>query len=132
MIFDDYAHHPTEVMATLETAVIEKHERIVTVFQPHRYSRLASLYKRFGTSFDNTDVLIVTDVFASGEKPIPGVTGKLLVDSLIDGGFKNRIIYLPNLSDVKEYLDEMIQKDDIVLIMGAGDVTRVTEELLKS
>ncbi len=132
LIFDDYAHHPTEVMTTLETAAIEKRKKIITVFQPHRYTRLASLHQRFSTSFDEADVLIITDVFASGEKPVPGVTGKLLIDSLIDSGFKNRIIYIPRLSDIKDYLDEIIEKDDIVLIMGAGDITRVTEELLKS
>jgi len=130
IIFDDYAHHPTEVKVTLETALIEKKERIITIFQPHRYSRLLRLHNRFEQSFSHTDVLIITDVFSSNEKPIPGVTGKLLVDSLLDGGFSKKIVYIPNLVDVRDYLDSIIKKHDIVLVMGAGDITRVTEDLL--
>jgi len=130
-IFDDYAHHPSEIKATLDTAAIEKKKNIITVFQPHRYSRLANLYNRFGDSFKNTDILIITDVFGSNEKPIPGITGRLLVDSLIEDGYSRRLAYIPSLRDVPDYLDTLIQKDDMVIIMGAGDVTRVTDELLK-
>jgi UDP-N-acetylmuramate--alanine ligase len=131
VIFDDYAHHPTEVRVTLETALLEKKGRIITVFQPHRYSRLSTLHDRFKDCFSNTDILIITDVFASDERPIPGVTGKLLVDSLLDEGFPKKVVYIPNLVDVNDFLDSIIKKDDIVLIMGAGDITRVSEELLK-
>jgi len=131
-IFDDYAHHPTEVKATLESAALEKKDRIITVFQPHRYTRLAILHDRFSQSFTHTDILVITDVFGSDEQPIPGVTGKLLVDSLIEDGFNKRIAYIPKLPDVKDYLDANIRKGDIVLLMGAGDITRVTDDLLKN
>lgn len=131
-IFDDYAHHPTEVKATLEAAILEKKERIITVFQPHRYTRLAILHDKFGQSFTCTDILVITDVFGSDEQPMPGVTGKLLVDSLIEEGFNKKIAYIPKLPDVKDYLDENIRKGDIVLLMGAGDITRVTDDLLKN
>jgi len=131
-IFDDYAHHPTEVKATLESAALEKKERIITVFQPHRYTRLAILHDRFSHSFTCTDILVITDVFGSDEQPIPGVTGKLLVDSLIEEGFNKKIAYIPKLTDVKDYLDANIRKGDIVLLMGAGDITRVTDDLLKN
>jgi len=131
-IFDDYAHHPTEVKATLESAALEKKERIITVFQPHRYTRLAILHDKFSQSFTCTDILVITDVFGSDEQPIPGVTGKLLVDSLIEEGFNKKIAYIPKLSDVKDYLDANIRKGDIVLLMGAGDITRVTDDLLKN
>jgi len=131
-IFDDYAHHPTEVKATLESAVLEKKERIITVFQPHRYTRLAILHDKFSQSFTCTDILVITDVFGSDEQPIPGVTGKLLVDSLIEEGFNKKIAYIPKLPDVKDYLDANIRKGDIVLLMGAGDITRVTDDLLKN
>jgi UDP-N-acetylmuramate--alanine ligase len=131
-IFDDYAHHPTEVKATLESAALEKKERIITVFQPHRYTRLAILHDRFSESFTYTDILVITDVFGSDEQPIPGVTGKLLVDSLIEEGFNKKIAYIPKLPDVKDYLDANIRKGDIVLLMGAGDITRVTDDLLKN
>lgn len=132
VIFDDYAHHPTEVKATLEAAALEKKERIITVFQPHRYTRLAILHDRFSQSFTYTDILVITDVFGSDEQPIPGVTGKLLVDSLIEEGFNKKIAYIPKLPDVKDYLDANIRKGDIVLLMGAGDITRVTDDLLKN
>jgi UDP-N-acetylmuramate--alanine ligase len=132
VIFDDYAHHPTEVKATLEAAAIDKRGRIIAVFQPHRYSRLLKLHEEFSRSFDGCDVLIITDVFGSDEVPIPGISGKLLVDSLIGNGFKNKIAYIPLVGDVSCYLNSHLKKDDAVLIMGAGDITRVTDDLLKS
>ncbi len=133
LIFDDYAHHPTEVKATLQTALMEKKNgRIITVFQPHRYTRLLNLHEKFSLCFDNCDILVVSDIFGSDEKPIPGVTGKLLIDSLIENGFKNRLVYIPKLLDIKDFLLENIKENDIVLIMGAGDITQVSEELLKS
>jgi UDP-N-acetylmuramate--alanine ligase len=132
LIFDDYAHHPTEVKATLDAAISEKKDRIITVFQPHRYTRLANLHDRFNDCFNVTDILIITDVFGSDENPIPGVTGKLLVDSLLDGGFQKRLVYIPKLGDVKDYLNDSIRQNDIVFLMGAGDITRVTDELLKN
>jgi UDP-N-acetylmuramate--alanine ligase len=131
VIYDDYAHHPTEIRATLDAAVFEKKERIISVFQPHRYSRLMNMHNKFNDCFNNTDILVITDVFGSGEQPIPGVTGKLLVDSLVEDGFAGRLAYIPKLQDVSDYLSRNIKKDDIVLIMGAGDITRVTEDLLK-
>jgi len=131
MIFDDYAHHPTEVKATLEAATAGKRSRIIVVFQPHRYTRLANLKDKFSGCFDEGDILVVTDVYGSGEQPIPGITGKTLVDSLVDSGFKKRIIYIPKLSDVVEYLELNIKTNDMVLLMGAGDITRVTDEILK-
>jgi UDP-N-acetylmuramate--alanine ligase len=132
VIYDDYAHHPTEIKATLDAAVFEKKGRIISVFQPHRYSRLMNMHNKFNACFKNADILVITDVFGSGEQPIPGVTGKLLVDSLTEDGFAGRLAYIPKLPDVSDYLSRNIKNDDIVLIMGAGDITRVTEDLLKS
>jgi len=131
VIFDDYAHHPSEVKATLEAAAEEKNKRIIMVFQPHRYSRLANLKDKFGSCFNAGDILVITDVYGSGEQPIPGITGKILIDNLIDSGFKNKIIYIPKLQDVTEYLESNMRQNDMVLLMGAGDITRVTDEILK-
>ncbi len=131
VLFDDYAHHPTEVKATLEAAAEEGGKRVIIVFQPHRYSRLANLKDKFNGCFDKGDILIITDVYGSGEQPIPGITGKVLVDSLVDNGFNRKIIYIPKLRDVTEYLELNMRKDDMVLMMGAGDITRVTDEILK-
>ena len=131
LIFDDYAHHPSEVKATLGAAAEEKNKRIIVVFQPHRYSRLASMKDKFNGCFDEGDILIITDVYGSGEQPIPGITGKILIDNLIEGGFKGKIIYIPMLHDVTEYLELNMKQNDLILLMGAGDITRVTDEILK-
>ncbi len=130
-IIDDYAHHPTEIKATLEAA-IKFNKRIVTVFQPHRYSRTKALYKKFQACFNNADILILTDIYSAGEQPIAGITSKLLTDNILENGFLNKIAYIPKLTDIKDYLDNVIKKDDLVLIMGAGDITRVSDELIKS
>ncbi|MHB1377585.1 MAG: UDP-N-acetylmuramate--L-alanine ligase, partial [Candidatus Humimicrobiaceae bacterium] len=130
-IIDDYAHHPTEIKATLEAAS-KFNKRIITVFQPHRYSRIKALYKKFQDCFKSTDILILTDIYSAGEQPIAGVNSKLLTDFLLENGFINKIAYIPKLTDIKEYLDNVIKKDDLVLIMGAGDITRVSDELIKS
>ncbi|MBN2073373.1 MAG: UDP-N-acetylmuramate--L-alanine ligase [Actinobacteria bacterium] len=132
MIFDDYAHHPTEVEATLTAAAGIKKGRVITVFQPHRYTRLAHLLGSFGKCFTESDVLVITDVYGSGEQPIPGITGKLLIDQLMEDGFSNKIIYIPRLKDIAGYLDLNMKSGDIVLMMGAGDITRVTDELLRA
>ena len=132
MVFDDYAHHPSEVKATLEAASEEKMERIITVFQPHRYSRLAHLKNEFSLCFDETDILIITEVYGSGEQPIPGINGKFLIDSLIENGFSGKIAYIPGLLDIAEYLNNKMKQGDIVLLMGAGDITRVSDELFRN
>lgn len=132
LIFDDYAHHPSEVKATLEAASMMGQKRIIAIFQPHRYTRLKNLYQRFGTCFNLCDILIVTDVYGAGEEPIPGVNGKLLIDSLIEAGFSRKLVYIPGLKDITQYLEDNVKENDIVLVMGAGDVTRVTEDFLKS
>ncbi|MFC2144900.1 UDP-N-acetylmuramate--L-alanine ligase [Actinomycetota bacterium] len=132
IVFDDYAHHPSEVMATLRAASEEKMQRIITVFQPHRYSRLAHLKNEFSLCFDETDILIITEVYGSGEQPIPGINGKVLIDSLIENGFSGKIAYIPGLSDITEYLNNKMRQGDIVLLMGAGDITRVSDELFRN
>ena len=93
---------------------------------------MANLKSKFNRCFNLSDLLIITDVYSSGEQPIPGITGKILVDNIIDSGFKNKIVYIPKLQDITEYLELNMKKNDIVLLMGAGDITRVTEEILKS
>lgn len=132
IVFDDYAHHPSEVRATLEAASEEKMQRIITVFQPHRYSRLAHLKNEFSLCFDETDILIITDVYGSGEQPIPGINGKVLVDNIIENGFSGKIVYIPGLSDIAGYLNIKMRQGDIVLLMGAGDITRVSDELFRN
>ncbi len=122
MVIDDYAHHPTEVQATLNAA----HKgwpdrRVVAVFQPHLFSRTQELYKEFGLSFFDAEVLIVTDVYPSREKPIEGVTGKLIADTAEQYGHKN-VIYVEDKNDVTEKLKEITKTGDIIITMGAGDI----------
>ncbi len=131
LIFDDYAHHPSEIKATLGAAKKEKNRRIISVFQPHRYSRLSNLLGDFKDCFDKSDILIITDVYGAGEQPLPGINGKALVDDLIENDFAKKLIYIPKLDDISLYLDKNLTEKDIVLLMGAGDITRVTDDILK-
>ncbi len=127
MVIDDYAHHPTEVQATLNAA----HKgwpdrRLVAVFQPHLYSRTQDLYKEFGLSFFDAEVLLITDVYPSREKPIEGVTGKLIADTAEQYGHK-KVIYVENKEDVTEKLKSITRAGDIVITMGAGDIYKFGE-----
>ena len=130
MVIDDYAHHPTEVQATLQAARKGwPDRRIVAVFQPHLYSRTQDLYKDFGLSFFEADVLIVTDVYPSREQPIEGVTGKLIADTANQFGHKN-VIYVEDKAKVPARLKEIAQKGDLIITMGAGDIYKYGEELV--
>ena len=131
MVIDDYAHHPTEVAATLDAARKGwPDRRIVAVFQPHLYSRTQDLYKEFGLSFSDAEVLIITDVYPSREKPIEGVTGKLIADTAERYGHKN-VIYVEDKNNVTETLKEITEAGDIIITMGAGDIYKFGEEFAK-
>jgi UDP-N-acetylmuramate--alanine ligase len=129
LVIDDYAHHPTEILATLEAARNGWNRRIVAVFQPHTYTRTRDFYKEFATSFDNADMLILTDVFPAREEPIEGVSGKLISDAARDAGHRH-VQYVPRLVDVPSVLREILKDGDILLTMGAGDVWKVGQDVL--
>lgn len=129
-IYDDYAHHPTEVASTLKAAADAKNGRLVCIFQPHRYSRTSFLAKDFGMSFANADLVIVTDVYSAGENPIPGVSGKLITDAILENEGNKNIAYLPHLHDVVGYLEQEIKPGDMIITMGAGDIWTVGQKLL--
>ncbi|MBM4178165.1 MAG: UDP-N-acetylmuramate--L-alanine ligase [Ignavibacteria bacterium] len=129
LVIDDYAHHPTEILATLEAARNGWNRRIVAVFQPHTYTRTRDFYLEFATSFDNADVLILTDIYGSREEPIEGVSGKLIADATRDAGHRH-VHYVPGLADVALALKEILQEGDILLTMGAGDVHKVGSDVL--
>ncbi len=101
---DDYAHLPTEVAAALAAARAGRWNRIVCVFQPHRYSRTATLWQDFGDAFVDADVLAVTDVYAAGETPRPGISGKLIVQTVLDAHPWARVAYLPHRADITMFL----------------------------
>jgi UDP-N-acetylmuramate--alanine ligase len=127
---DDYAHHPSEVTTTLEAARIGGTRRIVAVFQPHRYTRTLAMWRRLGESLASADVVVVTDVYGAGERPIPGVTGKLVVDSAAEASRGKRVVYLPHRWEVAPFLAGEVRPGDLVITLGAGDITMVGEETL--
>lgn len=130
MVIDDYAHHPTEVQATLQaTHKGWPDRRVIAVFQPHLYSRTQELYKEFGLSFFDAEVAVITDVYPSREQPIEGVSGKLIADTAEQYGHKN-VIYVENKEDLNAKLKEITKAGDIVLTMGAGDIYRFGEEFV--
>ncbi len=128
--YDDYAHHPTEVEATLRAARTDG-RRIVAIFQPHRYTRTRAMWRELGESLGSADVVVITDVYGAGEPPIPGVTGKLVVDALTEAAPGKRVVYLPRRADIVSFLAGEVRAGDLVLTLGAGDITMVGEETLE-
>jgi UDP-N-acetylmuramate--alanine ligase len=126
---DDYAHLPTEVDDVLGAARQGRWDRIVCVFQPHRYSRTAALWPDFADVFGAADVLAVTDIYPAGEAPRPGVTGQLVAQAVLDAHPWRRLAYLPHHSDVIEYLGRELRPGDLCLTLGAGDLTSVPGEV---
>ena len=122
-VVDDYGHHPTEVSVTLSAAAELGFKRIVCVFQPHRYSRTQALAGEFGRAFDSADILRVMDVFPAGETPIPGVSGKTVVEAVRHTGNVLDVAYVPNRKKLIEDLCGICRPGDLLITQGAGDVT---------
>ena len=128
-LIDDYAHHPSEVLTTLKAAAMEDAGRLVCIFQPHRYSRTAALWEGFGSALLLADLVIVTDVYAAGEDPLPGVNGKLIVNALLDADPAKQVVYIPKRSQVGNAAASFLRAGDLVLTMGAGDITQCAAEI---
>ena len=129
-VIDDYAHHPTEIRATLAGAKSGWRRRVVCVFQPHLYSRTRDFYDEFGRAFFNADVLVVTDVYPAREEPIQGISGELIVNAAREFGHK-QVHYVPDKKDVPDFLMKIHQPGDMVITMGAGDIWKFGEEFIK-
>ena len=129
-IYDDYAHHPTEIKSTLSGLKQSLNQRIICIFQPHRYTRLRDFFTEFTTSFSDADCIIVTDVYSAGEPPIPKISSDHLVKQL-QRNHSGQVYYIPSLSDVSTRLVPLLKAKDIVVTMGAGDIFKVAEDLLK-
>ncbi len=129
-VVDDYAHLPTEVEAAIRAAREGPWERVVVIFQPHRFSRTETLWDEFAHSFDDADVLVLTDVYPAGEAPRPGVSGRLVLGAVLDTHPATRVLYLPRLSDVEGVVQRLARAGDVVLTLGAGDVTSATDAWL--
>jgi UDP-N-acetylmuramate--alanine ligase len=129
-VVDDYAHLPTEVAAALAAAATGGWRRIVAVFQPHRYSRTEALWRDFAHAFRDADLLAVTDVYSAGEAPRPGVSGKLVVDGVLEADAWALVAWLPRLDDVLSWLRGVLRPGDLCLTLGAGDLTTLAPRIL--
>ncbi|MFZ5471945.1 MAG: UDP-N-acetylmuramate--L-alanine ligase [Myxococcota bacterium] len=130
-VVDDYGHHPAEVRATLAGARKAFHRRLVVAFQPHRYTRTQDLLEEFVTSFNDADVLFLTGIYAAGEDPIPGVSGKGLADAIVSHGHRD-VTYVEKRADLAAAIVPRLKEGDLVVTLGAGDITQVGPELLSS
>lgn len=129
-LVDDYAHLPTEVDAALQAAVSTGPERLVAVFQPHRYSRTEQLWSSFTDSFGGADVLFVTGIYSSGEAPRPGITGSLIADDVAKAHPEADIRYVESLDDVVAALADELRAGDLCLTLGAGDLTTIPDRVI--
>lgn len=142
-IYDDYGHHPAEIKATLKAAKecltlnkqkgtsAQKVGKLFVLFQPHRYTRTRDLLEEFATSFVDADFLIVLDIYPAGEKPIEGINSSLLVEHIIKAGYNN-VIHASTKGDAIRHIVSNIKRGDILLTLGAGDVWKVGEEVIRA
>ena len=121
LLVDDYAHHPTEISATLRTARSTRRKRVLTMFQPHRFSRTKALCHEFGCAFDDADRIVVTDVYAASEASIPGISGQTIADEIVRHGHRG-VSYQPRLDWVHRDVGNMLTSGDLVLSLGAGNI----------
>lgn len=129
-VVDDYGHHPTEILATLAAAKNSSGgRRTVVVFQPHRFSRTQELFDEFALAFNNADVLYVLDIYAASEQPIPGITAEVLTENIKKYGHKNAV-YIGDIDTAAARVAGNLQEGDLVITLGAGSVTRLSEEIL--
>jgi len=126
MIIDDYAHHPIEVEETIKAAKNGWNKRIISVFQPHLFSRTKNFYKEFAKALSKSEIIIITDIYPAREKPIIGITSKIIVDEINDS--KNTF-YVPNLNDIPGKIFKIAKEDDIIIIMGAGNVNTIINSI---
>ncbi|HAX82379.1 MAG TPA: UDP-N-acetylmuramate--L-alanine ligase, partial [Actinobacteria bacterium] len=127
VVVDDYAHHPTEVAATLAAAALGHGGRVVAVFQPHRFTRTAAVGIELGQALAGAQHAFVTDVYAAGETPIPGVTGRVVADAASAAGVATT--YVPRRAELAQTVADAVHPGDLVLLMGAGDITLVADEI---
>ena len=129
-VIDDYGHHPTEIKATLAAAKGGADRRLVVLFQPHRYTRTKDLVDEFAVAFNQADLLFLTEIYAAGEAPIPGVTGERLAQT-IQGSGGPPLTYVPRNEELVEKVLPHLRAGDMVLTMGAGDIWKTGRRLLE-
>jgi UDP-N-acetylmuramate--alanine ligase len=133
-LVDDYAHVPAEISAVLEAAATsgDGWRRVVAVFQPNRFRRMAVLSPEYRDAFVRADVAVITDIYPSGDAPIPGVTGKLVVDAVLDAHPDQHVVWIPHRSALAEYLASTLRPGDVCISMGCGDIAQLPEEVLEA
>lgn len=130
-VFDDYGHHPSEIMATLKAArECFNDNRVVVLFQPHRYTRTRDLMDEFAVSFVNADRLFLMDIYPASEGPIEGINSEVLAQRIRGTGFKN-LTYIPDKKEMVERIVSELKQGDVFITLGAGDVYKMGEEILK-
>jgi UDP-N-acetylmuramate--alanine ligase len=127
-LIDDYGHHPAEIRATLEAARLCRFNRLLVLFQPHRFTRTMHLWDEFCRAFNQADVVVITDIYAASEQPIPGITAEALAAAIRAAGHKN-VAYRSSMQDGIEYLLKEARSGDAILTIGAGNVGRAIGEL---
>jgi len=129
-IYDDYAHHPTEIIATLEAFKDSVNRRIVALFQPHLFSRTRDLYDKFGKAFFSCDCLILAPIYPARENPIPGITSSLIADVAIQSGHKD-VHVIDNNDDIVQQTIALLRPNDILITIGAGNIWQYGENILE-
>ena len=130
IVYDDYAHHPTEIEATLKGVKDSVDNRIVAVFQPHLFSRTRDFYNDFGRSFYQSDILIITPIYPAREKPIRGISGKMIADAAVQSGHNN-VHYVESNDNIVGEITRVAEAGDIVITIGAGDIYKFGEKFLE-
>ena len=130
MIIEDYAHHPTEIKATLDAAKRGWPRRVVAAFQPHRYTRLSYLMNEFATAFNQADVVVITEIYPAGEEPIPHVSGTALYERIKQFGHKN-VHFEADLAKLPALLKKLVVHGDMVLFLGAGNINKAIPDFIK-
>jgi len=130
-LVDDYAHLPSEISAVLSAARNsgDGWRRVVAVFQPNRFNRMAVMSPAYRDAFVDADLVVLTDIYASGTTPIPGVTGKLVVNAVLDAHPATRLAWMPRRDDLIEYLSKELREGDVCISMGCGDIASLPDEL---
>lgn len=128
LVVDDYAHHPTEIKATLKATKSAGYQRIIGIFQPQRYTRTKALMEEFAQSFSDADKVIIADVYTAGESPISGASSEALVEKIKANGH-NDVTYIETNGEIYQYLVDEVKSGDLVITMGAGDIYKVSHQL---
>ena len=131
-LVDDYAHLPSEIDAVIRAAREsgDSWQRVVAVFQPNRYHRIAEMWREYALAFTGADLVVLTDIYASGTVPIPGVTGKLIVNAVTEADPARRVVWLPRRDDLVSFLAGELRDGDVCISMGCGDIATLPSEVL--